>query len=90
MARGTTSIAQVADHVVPHNGDVVLFWTGELQSLCQEHHRGTKKEMEYQGYSSDIGVDGWPIDPMHPANNPMTLMRPSKQKRDIPDPDLIG
>jgi hypothetical protein len=24
--------------------------------------------MEINGYAPDIGLDGWPIDPLHPAN----------------------
>jgi 5-methylcytosine-specific restriction protein A len=26
------------DHVVPHRGDIKLFMTGELQSLCHSCH----------------------------------------------------
>ena len=61
--------ATVADHVVPHNGDWNSFWTGALQSLCKPHHDGSKKEIEFQGYCSDVGPDGWPLDNNHPANN---------------------
>jgi hypothetical protein len=24
--------------------------------------------MEINGYAPDVGLDGWPIDPLHPAN----------------------
>jgi 5-methylcytosine-specific restriction enzyme A len=58
----------VADHVIPHKGDPVLFWQGELQTLCPDHHDSVKQQEEVQGFSSEVGNDGWPIDPNHPAN----------------------
>jgi 5-methylcytosine-specific restriction enzyme A len=92
--RGLAVRATVADHVVPHNGNLNAFWSGELQSLCAEHHRGTKKEQEYKGYCTDVGLDGWPLDPLHPVNNPMILLRPNKQTKQkgerIHPTDLIG
>ena len=60
--------ATVVDHVVPHHGDWNSFWTGELQSLCKPHHDTSKRQIEMRGYSNEIGLDGWPIDPLHPAN----------------------
>lgn len=69
-AAGLLEPANVADHVLPHNGDPDLFWYGELQSLCTAHHSGAKQSAERAGveYSSDIGADGLPTDPRHPAN----------------------
>lgn len=58
----------VADHVQPHKGDTVLFWEGELQTLCPDHHDSVKQVEELQGFSSEVGADGWPVDPNHPAN----------------------
>ena len=29
--------ATVADHIQPHGGDPLRFWSGELQSLCRRH-----------------------------------------------------
>jgi 5-methylcytosine-specific restriction enzyme A len=63
---GQVTIATVADHVVPHRGDPQLFWFGELQSLCASHHSGTKQQRETRGFATDIGLDGYPLDPMHP------------------------
>jgi predicted kinase len=60
--------ATVADHIEPHKGDYQKFWFGELQSLCWSHHSSAKAKEEYYGYKRDIGADGWPIDPRHPAN----------------------
>ena len=75
-AKGLPVAATVADHVTPHQGDPNLFWFGELQSLCASCHSGTKRRGENQvasgaaPYSREVGVDGWPIDPNHPANLP--------------------
>jgi 5-methylcytosine-specific restriction enzyme A len=60
--------ASVADHVVPHHGDEQLFWFGELQSLCPSHHNSSKAQIEAKGYTTDIGVDGFPVDDRHPFN----------------------
>jgi 5-methylcytosine-specific restriction protein A len=59
--------ATVADHIEPHRGNEQLFWSGELQSLCTAHHSGTKQQRETIGFAKDIGLDGWPLDPMHPV-----------------------
>jgi 5-methylcytosine-specific restriction enzyme A len=69
-ALGVLEPATVADHIVPHNGDLHLFLMGDLQSLCGPHHSGAKQSAERAGveYSSEVGPDGLPIDPRHPAN----------------------
>lgn len=36
LKHGRTTLATVADHVIPHRGDHDLFWQGELQSLCDQ------------------------------------------------------
>ena len=77
-AKGLPVPATVADHVTPHHGDSNAFWFGELQSLCATCHNSTKKRGENQvasgevatPYSLQVGEDGWPIDPNHPANLP--------------------
>lgn len=61
--------ATVADHVERHNGDAALFWNGKLQSLCAPHHNSAKQRAELRGYSSAVGEDGFPLDPLHPANS---------------------
>ena len=68
LARNVATPATVADHITPHHGDHQLFYFGELQSLCQHCHSSRKKQLETYGYQRDVGVDGWPIDPNHPAN----------------------
>ena len=60
--------ANVADHIVPHRGNLDLFWEGELQSLCEPCHAITKQRRETVGYDCAAGLDGYPLDPHHPAN----------------------
>lgn len=67
-AQGRAVRASVADHVVPHRGDPVLFWEGRLQSLCMACHSAAKQQVEGIGYSTTVGQDGWPTDPKHYAN----------------------
>ena len=59
----------VVDHVVPHRGDLGLFFDrSNWQTLCPDHHDRTKQQEEVKGYSNRRGDDGWPLDPNHPAN----------------------
>lgn len=45
-ADGLVVPATVCDHVVPHRGDVELFWNGERQSLCASCHSRAKQREE--------------------------------------------
>jgi 5-methylcytosine-specific restriction enzyme A len=67
-AQGKTVLANVADHLTPHRGDLDLFWHGELQSLCEPCHSITKQRIETFGFTSAADLDGYPVDPNHPAN----------------------
>jgi 5-methylcytosine-specific restriction enzyme A len=67
--------ANFVDHVERHFGDPDKFWFGALQSLCWNCHESHKKFIEARGYARDVGVDGWPIDPHHPANLPRSAIR---------------
>lgn len=59
--------ATVVDHVRPHKGDQVLFWDqNNWQSLCKPHHDKDKQQEEAVGFSSEVGVDGMPLDSRHP------------------------
>jgi 5-methylcytosine-specific restriction protein A len=60
--RGLAVPATVVDHIEHHGGDWNRFWSMPLQSLCKPCHDGPKK----LGYSKEIGLDGWPVDPKHP------------------------
>jgi len=37
--QGLTVLAEVVDHIIPHRGDMVLFWdVSNWQGLCTMHH----------------------------------------------------
>lgn len=61
--------ATVVDHIIPHRGNMVMFWDEDnWQPLCKAHHDALKQREEKRGYSEQVGEDGWPVDPSHPAN----------------------
>jgi 5-methylcytosine-specific restriction enzyme A len=68
LETGKVVPAEVVDHVEPHHGDRTKFFTGALQSLCKRCHDSAKRFVELHGFRPDIGLDGWPLDPNHPAN----------------------
>lgn len=68
LEHGVYQLAVCADHIVPHRGDFTAFVTGDLQSLCAGHHSSSKAQLEHSGFVCDIGIDGWPVDPLHPQN----------------------
>lgn len=70
--RGRVTPASVADHIVPHRGNDEAFWHGALQSLCADCHDIEKQQIENRGYSMRADADGYPVDPMHPANKART------------------
>lgn len=57
---GRTVAATVADHVVPHRGNVTLFYGGELQSLCSTCHSSVKQAEEH-GHVRGCDVQGNPL-----------------------------
>jgi 5-methylcytosine-specific restriction protein A len=62
-ARGIVTVATVADHIAPHNGDWNAFLTGALQSLCEHCHNSSKRRIDLGTPPRPyIGEDGWPID----------------------------
>ena len=68
LAEAQVVPATICDHVEPHKGNPEMFWLGKIQSLCIDHHNGTKQQSEKRGYHTDIGIDGWPKDLNHPVN----------------------
>jgi hypothetical protein len=68
LDQGKVVPAEIVDHIIPHKGDINLFWLGKLQSLCATCHSSTKQQLEEHGFASDIGRDGFPTDPNHPFN----------------------
>jgi hypothetical protein len=65
--RGVTTPGTIVDHVRGHNNNEHEFWNGELQSLCEPCHC-RKLPDQQRGFSKEIGIDGFPVDPRHPAN----------------------
>lgn len=68
-AQGAVVAATVVDHIKPHKGDEDLFFDPlNLQSLCKQHHDGTKQREDRN--QTVIGGDrhGNPIDPNHHWN----------------------
>jgi 5-methylcytosine-specific restriction endonuclease McrA len=60
---------RVCDHIIPHRGDLALFWAVDnWQTLCPDCHDRDKQREEFHGFSQERGADGWPIDPAHPSN----------------------
>lgn len=67
LERGELVPATVADHIVPHKGDPVLF-EGPLQSLCATCHNSSKQTFEKSGAIRGCDLRGHPFDPRHPWN----------------------
>ena len=60
--KGKIVPANVVDHIVPHRGDMKLFWdVKNWQPLCKQCHDSAKQKMELGSYE-EIGEDGWPIE----------------------------
>lgn len=68
LGHGRTTPATIVHHVEPHKGDPSKFWNGPFASLCAPCHDSKAQSIERRGYSNEIGLDGWPTDPAHPAN----------------------
>jgi 5-methylcytosine-specific restriction endonuclease McrA len=56
LQQGKIVLASVVDHVIPHKGDHQAFWFGELQSLCRRCHDGRERQLEKQGFYTDIDI----------------------------------
>ena len=63
LQQGKTTLAKVVDHITPHRGNEVLFYSGPFQSLCYAHHNSTKQKMEKREVIIGGNVDGSPLDP---------------------------
>ena len=66
---GVLSPATVADHIVPIEiAPERQYDMSNGQGLCAPCHNSVKQAEEKRGYANDVGGDGWPVDPRHPAN----------------------
>ena len=66
--------ANVVDHIRPHKGDTVLFFSqANLQSLCKACHDSHKQAQERHadGILRGSGHDGQPLDLAHPWHRPL-------------------
>lgn len=67
--QGRTSAANVVDHIVPHRGDMKLFWDQKnWQPLCKSCHSSIKQQLERSGLVKGCDVNGLPIDSGHHWN----------------------
>ena len=65
--RGVVVEARVVDHIQPHKGDLVLFWSrANWQSLCTSCHNAHKQRVERNEVLSTCNLAGMPTDPAHP------------------------
>jgi len=62
LAEGVVKTAKVCDHIEPHRGDEVKFWSGPFQSLCWRHHLVKVNHEQYERrtgkkYQPKLGCD---------------------------------
>lgn len=63
--------ADVVDHIIPLRLDPDLaLEPSNLQPLCKAHHDSAKHWQEHRGYIPELDAHGYPVDPLHPANQP--------------------
>lgn len=57
-AAGIDEVARVTDHIVPHRGDMTLFWDrNNWQSCCRWHHDVVKQRLEREFEAGRISAD---------------------------------
>lgn len=66
QARGRLEPTFAVDHIVPLRQGGAKFDEDNLQPLCETCHNSHKQSEDRLGYSRQIGVDGFPVDPRHP------------------------
>jgi 5-methylcytosine-specific restriction enzyme A len=73
---GKDVAATVVDHVVPHKGDLELFWDqSNWQGVCKACHDSSKKLQEHRGFSPAADVNGNPLDASHPWNSNVRVVK---------------
>lgn len=66
--KGIIKHATTVHHATPHKGNYEMFLAGPFVCLCSDCHDSTAREIENWGYHKAIDVNGYPVDPKHPAN----------------------
>jgi 5-methylcytosine-specific restriction enzyme A len=63
-------LSEQVDHIVPHKGDLRLFWDRRnWQGLCKPcHSRKTLAERRARPVQNRVDLDGMPLDPAHHWN----------------------
>ena len=66
MRDNKVTAANVVDHIVPHRGDMKLFWDRKnWQPLCKPHHDRDKQRLEKSGTVIGCDQSGMPLDKRH-------------------------
>lgn len=61
--------ATVVDHIIPHRGDMKLFWDkSNWQALAKECHDSYKQKLEKSGKVDGCDLTGVPLDSNHHWN----------------------
>lgn len=69
LNRNVETPATVVNHRKAHKGDWKLFIDPDNhESVCEHCHNSEIQSEEMNGFTKELGADGWPIDPNHPAN----------------------
>jgi hypothetical protein len=76
----TQSLAAQSGQRLPHAADLA-FDPSNLVPLCLNCHALIERKIE-RGYSTEIGVDGMPLDPKHPCYQPRpVVVKPTPRRR---------
>jgi 5-methylcytosine-specific restriction protein A len=81
LQAGRLTAAELVHHKVPITKATrhLMYDISILQSLCRQCHEGVHGRA--RSYSHDIGIDGLPLDPRHPAYNRGKVGRGPSQRR---------
>lgn len=81
LKEGRDRLMAIVDHHPPHNEDWQQFFTGPVRSLCKPHHDSQAQADEARGFSLEVGLDGWPVDPQHPQQSGAPMPRNRNARR---------
>jgi hypothetical protein len=82
-SQGRTQEATLSHHsreYLPSDG-ALEFFTIPLISLCENCHREVHGKGPLKGFDVTIGVDGYPIDFLHPANQTLSYEEREQRKK---------
>ena len=79
---GKVEPAVLTHHTIPYreNSTPLDFWRGPFEVLCFSCHEVIHGRAKSREYISDIGADGWPLDPTHPANQNLSYQEREQRK----------